>query len=164
LDYLKGKYKKTGLLAFSLGGSVSINVLAKRHDVDSLVCVSTPSDFSKIDYQFWNLNFKDDLVYTLFTKEGQKGRGFRPGPFWLKKEKPIDNVGKIGIPVLYIHGEKDWVIRPWHSKALYEKTTSRKKIIMIKNGPHAEYLMKNSEEEFVSEIKNWFNQTLTKER
>ena len=164
LDYLKGKYKKTGLIAFSLGGSVSINVLAKRHDVDSLVCISTPSDFSKIDYQFWNLNFKDDLVYTLFTKEGQKGRGFRPGPFWLKKEKPIDNVGKIGIPVLYIHGEKDWVIRPWHSKALYEKTTSRKKIIMIKNGPHAEYLMKNSEEEFVSEIKNWFNQTLTKER
>lgn len=164
LNYLKGKYKKTGLLAFSLGGSVSINVLAKRHDVDSLVCISTPSDFSKIDYQFWNLNFKDDLVYTLFTKEGKKGRGFRPGPFWLKKEKPIDNADKLTAPVLYIHGEKDWVIKPWHSKVLYEKTTSHKKLVMIKNGPHAEYLMKDSEKEFISEIKNWFNQTLTKEK
>ncbi|MFA5008617.1 MAG: alpha/beta fold hydrolase [Candidatus Omnitrophota bacterium] len=161
LNYLKGKYKKTGLIAFSLGGSVSINVLAKRHDVDSLVCISTPSDFSKIDYQFWNLDFKDDLVYTLFTKDGQKGRGFRPGPFWLKKEKPIDNVNKLTVPVLYIHGEKDWVIRPWHSKALYDKTTSRKNIITIKGGPHAEYLMKNSKKEFVNEIKSWFDETLT---
>jgi len=163
LDYLKGKYKKTGLIAFSLGGSVSINVLAKRHDVESLVCISTPSDFSKIDYHFWNLDLKDDLVYTLFTRKGQKGRGFRPGPFWLEKEKPIDNVSKINIPVLYIHGERDWVILPWHSKALYGKTISKRKLVIIKNGPHAEYLMKNSEKEFVEEIKNWFSQTLTED-
>ncbi|MCK9573420.1 MAG: alpha/beta hydrolase [Candidatus Omnitrophica bacterium] len=160
LNYLKGKYKKTGLLAFSLGGSVSINVLAQRHDVDSLVCVSTPSDFSKIDYQFWNLDLEGDLFYTMFTKEGRYGRGFRPGPFWLTKEKPIDNINKVTAPVLYIHGEKDWVIKPWHSKALYEKTILNKKLVIIKNGPHAEYLMKDSEKEFVGEIKNWFNQTL----
>ncbi|MDD4954900.1 MAG: alpha/beta fold hydrolase [Candidatus Omnitrophica bacterium] len=164
LNYLKGKYKKTGLIAFSLGGSVSINALSKRHDVNSLVCISTPSDFSKIDYQFWKLDFKNDLVYTLFTKEGQKGRGFRPGPFWLKKEKPIDNIEKINIPVLYIHGEKDWVIRPWHSQALYDKTVSSKKLIMIKDGPHAEYLMKNSEKEFVGAIKDWFKETLPEEK
>lgn len=161
LDYLKGKYKKTGLIAFSLGGSVSINVLSKRNDVNSLVCVSVPSDFSRIDYQFWKLDFKDDLVYTLFTKEGRKGRGFRPGAFWLTKEKPINSIENVKAPVLYIHGEKDWVIRPWHSRALYEKTVSDKKLIMIKDGPHAEYLMKNSKKEFVSEIKNWFNKTLT---
>lgn len=160
LDYLKGKYKKTGLLAFSMGASVGINVLAKRGGVDSLICISAPSDFSKIDYNFWNLDLKEDLFYTLFTSEGRKGRGFRPGPFWLKKEKPIDNVAKLSIPILYIHGEKDWVVKPWHSKALYDKTNSSKKLVMIKNGPHAEYLMKNSKKEFVDEIRKWFEQTL----
>jgi pimeloyl-ACP methyl ester carboxylesterase len=163
LDYLKGKYKKTGLLAFSMGASVGINVLAKRGGVDSLICISAPSDFSKVDYHFWNLDLKEDLFYTLITREGRKGRGFRPGPFWFKKEKPINNVAKLSIPILYIHGEKDWVVRPWHSKTLYEKTISKKKLVMIKNGPHAEYLMRNSKNEFVDEIKNWFNQTLKEE-
>ncbi|MDP2924380.1 MAG: alpha/beta fold hydrolase [Candidatus Omnitrophota bacterium] len=160
LDYLKSKYKKTGLIAFSMGGSTSINVLSKREGVDSLVCVSVPSDISKIDYQFWKLDWNGDLAYTLLTKEGRTGRGFRPGAFWLEKDKPIDNVGKIKIPILYIHGEKDWVVKPWHSKALYEKTTSRKKLVMIKDGPHAEYLMKSSSGEFIKEIKDWFSHTL----
>ena len=100
------------------------------------------------------------MFYTLFTSEGRKGRGFRPGPFWLKKERPIDNVAKLSIPVLYIHGGKDWVISPWHSKALYEKTNSTKKLVMIKKGPHAEYLMKNSKKELAEEIRKWFEQTL----
>ena len=164
LDYLQGKYKKTGLLAFSMGGSVSINVLAKRNSVDSLICISAPSDFSKIDYHFWNLDLKEDLFYTLFTSEGRKGRGVRPGPFWRKKEKPIDNVAKLSVPILYIHGEKDWVIRPWHSKKLHAKTTSKKKLVMIKNGPHAEYLIKNSKKEFMDEIRGWFAQTLAMDK
>ncbi|MFA6281908.1 MAG: alpha/beta fold hydrolase [Candidatus Omnitrophota bacterium] len=164
LDYLKGKYKKTGLIAFSMGGAISINVLSKRGGVDSLVCISCPADVGKIDYQLWKLDLKGDLFYTLFTREGRKGRGFRPGAFWLKKEKPIDNVGSLTIPILYIHGEKDWVVKPWHSKALYEKTTSNKKLVMIKNGPHAEYLMKNSKKEFVGEIKKWLEQVLNEEK
>lgn len=160
LDYLGGKYKKTGMIAFSLGGSVAINILAHDKRVDSLICVSTASDFNKIDYQFWKLDWKGDLIYTLFTSEGRKGKGFRPGSFWLKKQKPIDNVDKLQIPILYIHGEKDWVIKPWHSQVLYNKTTSKKKLVVIKNGPHSEYLLRDFPEQFISEVKEWFKNTL----
>ncbi len=160
LNYLDGKYKRIGFIAFSMGGSVGINVLAHDRRVNSFVCVSAPCDFKKIDYHFWLLSVKDDLMYTLFTKEGRKGKGVKPGPFWLKKNKPIDKVGEIKIPILYIHGDKDWVIRPWHSKLLYEKTKSSKKIVMIKNGPHGEYLIKNNKEKFIFETKNWFRETL----
>jgi len=160
LEYVKGKYKKVAMVAFSLGASIAINNLVDDNQIDSLVCVSAPSDPGKIDYQFWKLNFKNDLVYTLFTREGWLGRGFRPGPFWLKKEKPINNVSKLKIPILYIHGDKDWVVRQWHSEVLYEKTQAIKKIVIIKNGPHAEYLMKDSEIEFVREIKDWFAATM----
>lgn len=163
LGHIEGKYKKVGMLAFSFGGSVAINTLVYDRRVNSLICVSAASDPSKIDYQFWNLDLKGDLIYTLFTLEGLKGRGFRPGPFWLKKEKPIDNVGKIGIPILYIHGERDWVIKPWHSKALYDKTQTKKRFAIIKNGPHAEYLTRDYFEQFITEVKSWFKATLSQE-
>jgi pimeloyl-ACP methyl ester carboxylesterase len=160
LGYVEGKYKKTGMIAFSLGASVAINVLAQDKRVDSLICVSAVSDPDKIDYNFWNLDLKGDLAYTLFTPDGLKGRGFRPGAFWRKKQKPIDNIDKINIPVCYIHGEKDWVVKPWHSKTLFEKTQTKKKIVIIENGSHAEYLMKDTEEEFVREIRSWFASTM----
>ena len=160
LAFLKNKYEKKGLIAFSLGGSVSINVLSKHQLVDSLICVSVPSEFGKIDYRFWQLDWKGDLIYTLFSKEGRTGKGFRPGPFWLKKEKPIDNVGSIKIPILYIHGDKDWVVKPVHSKVLFEKTNSRKKIVFIKNGAHAEYLIRDNPEGLTELIKDWFLETL----
>jgi fermentation-respiration switch protein FrsA (DUF1100 family) len=84
----------------------------------------------------------------------------RPGPFWLAKERPIDNVDKITIPIMFIHGSRDWVVRPWHSQALYQKAGGKKKIIFIKNGSHAEYLIRDYPEQFVAEVKNWFLDTL----
>ncbi|MEW6009354.1 MAG: alpha/beta hydrolase [Candidatus Omnitrophota bacterium] len=160
LTHLRPEYKKIGIIAFSLGASVCINFLARNEMVNSLICVSGPCEFNKIDYKFWKLDLKEDLLYTLFSKEGRTGRGFRAGPFWLKKKKPIENVDKLTIPILYIHGEKDWVIKPWHSKALFEKTTAKKKLVIIKNGTHAEYLMKGTSKEFINQIKDWFFNTL----
>lgn len=160
LDYLEGKYKKTGMFAFSLGASIAINTLSRDNRVSSLISVSAASDPAKIDYQFWRLDLKGDLAYTLFTSEGLKGRGFHPGPFWLKKERPVDNVGKIKIPILYIHGEKDWVVKPWHSETLYKKTRSKKRLVIIKDGPHAEYLIRDCFAQFMDEAKSWFKETL----
>lgn len=160
LDYLDKRYINKGILAFSMGGSISINLLAEYPKADSLICVSTPCEFEKIDYHFWELDWQDDFVYTMVTAEGKKGKGVRPGEFWLKKDKPIDNVSKLTIPTLYIHGEKDWVIKPWHSQALYERTVSKKKIVIIKNGPHAEFLARDYFEQFSTEVKTWFKQTL----
>ncbi|MDD5194906.1 MAG: alpha/beta fold hydrolase [Candidatus Omnitrophica bacterium] len=161
LEFLEGKYEKTGLIAFSMGGSVSINVLSQGSYIDSLICVSVPSNVNKIDYKFWKLDVKNDLWYTLVTKEGRKGKGIRPGPFWFKKTKPVKSVEKLKIPVLYIHGTSDWVVEPWHSQALYDKTNSKKKLVFIHGGVHAEYLMKESEKEFVKEVKGWFRETLS---
>ena len=160
LDFIAGQYSKIGLIAFSMGAGVSINLLANDKRVDSFVCVSAPSDMPRIDYRFWALDWKKDAVYTLLDPKGRIGKGVRPGPFWLAKERPIDNVGKITIPIMFIHGSRDWVIRPWHSEALFQKAGGMKKIISIKNGPHAEYLMRDYPGQFVAEVKNWFFDTL----
>ncbi|MFA5275502.1 MAG: alpha/beta fold hydrolase [Candidatus Omnitrophota bacterium] len=163
LDFISPLYSKKGLIAFSIGASTSINVLAHDKRVDSLICVSAPSNMSKIDYWFWALDWKGDALYTFLSAEGRIGKGVRPGPFWLAKERPIDNIGKITIPIMFIHGSRDWVIRPWHSEALYKKAGGVKKIIFIKNGPHAEYLIRDYPGQFVAEVKSWFLNTLMKD-
>jgi len=160
LDFIAPLYSKIGLIAFSLGASISINVLANDKRVDSFICVSAPSDMSRIDYRIWNLDWKGDLVYTFLNPRGWIGKGVRPGPFWLAKERPIENIAKITIPVMFIHGSRDWVIRPWHSQVLYQKAGGMKKIVLIKNGPHAEFLMRDYPGQFVAEVKNWLLDTL----
>ncbi|MBP7215975.1 MAG: alpha/beta fold hydrolase [Candidatus Omnitrophica bacterium] len=159
-DFVEARYKKIGIIAFSIGGSVAINELSKRQRADSLVCVSAPSVMSRIDYQWWALDWDQDFIYTMLTKEGRKGKGVRPGPFWLAKEKPITSVEKLTVPVLYIHGDRDWVIRPWHSQALYNKTKTIKKIVFIEKGLHAEYLIRGFPEQFYREVDQWFHKTL----
>lgn len=164
LDYLEDKYTAIGIVAFSLGASISINLVsgASFKKIVSLICVSCPSEFEKIDYKFRQLDLEGDLIYTLFASSGRKGRGVRPGAFWLKKEKPIERVRRMSIPVLYIHGEKDWVVKPWHSSALYEKTPSKKKLVIIKNGPHAEYLLRDYPKDTLKEIRKWLRATMHK--
>jgi len=155
-DYIKDKYKKIDVIGFSMGGSVSINVLSRnRMPVSTLICISTPSDCSKIDYKWWKLDLENDIWYSLFTKSGRQGKGVRPGPFWLFKEKPIGNVGRLKMPVLYIHGDRDWVVGFRHSQELYNKTIASKRLVIVKNGPHAEYLMRKHRDDLLKEVDDW---------
>lgn len=155
-DYIKDKYKRIDVIGFSMGGSVSINVLSRSQiPVSTLICISTPSDCSKIDYKWWKLDPENDIQYSLFTKSGTRGKGVRPGPFWLFKEKPIENVGMLKMPVLYIHGDHDWVVGAWHSQELYDRTRAPKKLVIVENGPHAEYLMRKHKDNLLKEVNDW---------
>ncbi len=159
-EYAKQHYKKVGLVGFSLGAATSLIAFSKSDVVDSVIAVSAPSAFEKIEFYFWQLNFKLDIQYSLFS-EGRIGKGVRPGPFWLPKEKPRDVVAILQRPVFYIHGADDWLIKPWHSQLLYEKTASKiKKFEIIKTAPHAEYMMKTHRKEFIKLIRDWFQETL----
>jgi len=158
LNFASSDYERIALIGFSLGAASSIITLSRLNMVNSFIAISSPSELRKIDYQFWNLDIENDILYNL--GEGRYGKGVRPGPFWLKKHKPITLISRVKTPVFYIHGDADWVIKPWHSKRLYEKTTSEKDIAIIKNGPHAEYLMRKQADQLLRLIRQWFQKTL----
>ena len=160
LDLVVLKYKKIGVIGFSLGGSVAINTASQRADISSLIAVSAPSDFNKVDYKLWKLNVENDIKYSLFSKEGRQGKGCRPGPFWLKKPCPKETIEKVQSPVLYIHGDKDWVIGLWHSQELFSKTKTEKDTCFVKNGLHAEYLLRGDASSLTDRINKWFEKTL----
>lgn len=159
LKYAHKGYSMVGVIGFSLGAATSIITAFKTDLIDSLVSVSAPTEFEKIEYHFWDLDVENDIFYNMIGK-GKIGKGVRPGPFWLKKNKPIDLVPKIKTPIFFIHGDADWLIRPWHSEELYKKTQSTKRLCLIKNGPHAEYLIRKNKKETVHAIKEWFKETL----
>lgn len=160
LAYAKKTYTQIGVIGFSLGAAISLITASKTDVIDSLVCISPPSAFDTIDYRFWELDPENDLVYT-FLREGRTGKGVRPGPFWYKKEKPIDCIEKIKAPILFIHGDKDWIIGPWHSALLSQKTKSPQSRVIIKDGHHAEYLLRKNKKTIIQTLLDWFEKTLT---
>jgi len=159
VEFASQSYERIGLIGFSLGAATSIIAASKTTLIDSIIAVSAPIEFRKIDYQFWKLDVKNDLFYNLFG-EGRRGKGVRPGPFWFKKEKPVEIVKKTQTPIFYIHGGLDWIIRYWHSEELYKNTTAFKRLNIIKNGPHAEYLFIKHKDEMLRLILEWFHETL----
>ncbi len=159
LNYAKKHYKKIGVIGFSLGAATSIITASQVDGIDAMIAVSAPTEFERIEYRFWEMDMENDIFYNL-VGGGRIGKGVRPGPFWLKKDKPIRRVEQMKCPVLYIHGEADWLIKPWHSQELYKRTPTPKRLAIIKNGPHAEYLIRKNKKETIGLIREWFQETL----
>jgi hypothetical protein len=160
IEFAGKSYEGIGLIGLSLGAATSIIAASKTTLVNSIVAISAPTELGKIDFRFWKIDVKNDLFYNLFGL-GRQGKGVRPGPFWFRKERPLEIVKKTQVPIFYIHGDSDWVIRYWHSEELYKNTMALKRLSIIKNGPHAEYLFLEHKDEMLRLIREWFHETLS---
>lgn len=159
LDFAERNYERIGVIGFSLGAAISLLTAARDSRIHSLIAVSPPYDFNHINYQFWKMGVMENIVYNVF-QEGRTGKGIRPGWPWHKKTKPIDVVDRIHIPILFVHGEKDWLIVPEHSRQLFRKATKPKELVVIKGATHAEYIFRGDKEGTLKLFKKWFRKTL----
>ncbi len=160
LDYAKlNGYRHIGILAFSLGAATSINVAARRNDIESMVLISTPSKFSAIDFHFWEPGMLSDLIDNIDCK--WEGKGAKADSIFLKKKDPIDSIGKIkNTSILFIHGDNDWIIKDRHSKKLFSALDTEKKIEIIKGGFHSERLIEQYPQRMQELIMTWFFETM----
>ena len=153
------RYGKIGVMGFSLGAAISLIEASHNQDIDTLIIVSAPFDFWKINYHFW----KPEMIADLKLNLGPKGRGksIRPGHPFNKKIKPIDIVDQISpIPVLFIHGQKDWLISYRHSIRLYKKAIRPKELVIIPDAGHAEKIYDSNPEIFEDICLRWLEKTL----
>ncbi len=141
----KNNYKKIYLAGFSLGAAISIIYASKSRFIDKVIAVSAPADFDKIENEMWK---KEAWGETFKKFELERFASIRPYPIFLKKIKPIDVMNKIKAPTLFVAGENDPTVHPWHTKELYEKAVCPKKYKEYKNGCHAEDLFLHFEEDF----------------
>ncbi|MCA9393420.1 MAG: alpha/beta fold hydrolase [Candidatus Omnitrophica bacterium] len=159
LDYAEREYDQIGVIGFSLGAAIAINTAARDSRIDSLIVVSSPYDFNRINYRIWRMGVMENVVYNVF-QEGRIGKGIRPGWMFRKKPKPIDAVGRISAPTLFVHGQKDWLIAPEHSRKLYGKANCRKDLLILKDGTHAEYIFRADKDGTLAVFLEWFHKTL----
>ncbi len=90
-----------------------------------------------------------------------EGKGARIGNIFLHKDDPIDIIGRIKkTPILFIHGDHDWVIKDRHSRALYDAARAEKRLEIIKGGLHAERIIQSDPEGMKRLILDWFLKTL----
>ncbi|MCQ9207169.1 MAG: alpha/beta hydrolase [Omnitrophica bacterium] len=160
LDYavVQG-YRHIGVVAFSLGAASAINAAALRDDIDSMVLISCPTKFESINYHFWEPGMFYDLKDNIEC--GWEGKGARVEHIFIPKEKPIKTIVRIKhTPILFIHGDRDWVIKDRHSKRLYDAARVTKKLEIIEGGFHAERLIQFHGDTMQKLILDWFSQTL----
>jgi len=160
LDYTQSLgYKHIGITAFSLGAAAAVNTAANRNDIGSMALISCPSKIDMIDFHFWEPGMFADLKDNIESR--WEGKGARSGNMFLRKDNPIDNVGRIKkTAVLFISGDNDWVVKPRHSKALYGASNTEKRLEIIKGGLHAERLIQSDPEGMKKLLLDWFSKTL----
>jgi glycosyltransferase involved in cell wall biosynthesis/pimeloyl-ACP methyl ester carboxylesterase len=160
IGYAKeNRYTKIGVIGFSLGAAAALIQASNHQDIDSLIVVSAPADPKSINYHFWEKDMWEDLKLN-FGIKGQ-GKGVRPGNPFLKKIRPLDIVDKVSpMPVLFLHGEKDWLVKPGHSRRLFEKAKDPKALTIIKNGGHAERMFDVFPDQFIKICLDRFRETL----
>lgn len=157
ITYLKKTYKRIYLMGFSLGAASSIVQTAKEKNVNGLIVISPPVSFENIENRFLT---KEALMSSI-QKFGTHLFKLRVGPIFTNKIRPVDVIDQISpIPLLIIQGEKDPIIFKRHAEILYEKAKEPKRIIMIKDGLHAEDLYRENPDDFINWCISWLKDTM----
>lgn len=154
VDFAKERYEKVYLMGFSLGGALVVLHGALVGNVDKIIAVSAPSDFDKIENKMWHPNA---WIPTFKKFEPKRWVSVRPSPKIGKKIKPVDVVDKIKVPTLFIAGEKDVTVYPWHTELLFEKAVCEKKYILFEDCIHAEDIFIKEPEKFIQVCEAWLN-------
>lgn len=150
--FARKNYKKIYLIGFSLGAAICLIYASKSRFIDKVIAVSAPADFDKIENQMWK---KEAWGETMKKFELDRFISIRFYPLLLHKTKPISVVDKIKVPTLFIAGEKDPTVHPWHTKELYQKAVCKKEYKEFKNGCHAEDLFLHYKDDFTKLCFDW---------
>jgi glycosyltransferase involved in cell wall biosynthesis/pimeloyl-ACP methyl ester carboxylesterase len=156
----ENKYEKIGVIGFSLGAAIALIEASSHQNIDSVIAVSSPADLGKIDFHFWEKDMWRDLMLNFGIKG--RGKGVRSGSLALQKIRPLDVVNKISpTPVLFLHGEKDWLVKLSHSQLLFEKAKDPKVLTIMEDGGHAERMFDAFPDKFMKICLDRFRETLS---
>ena len=145
-------YSKIYLAGFSLGGGLVLVYAAQNNSIDKLIAVSPYTDFKKIENHMWR---KEAWGETFRKFELMRFMSIRPDIIPRKKIKPVDIIKEVKSPTLFVAGEKDPTVFPWHTKELYNKAECEKQFKLYENGIHAEDLFLYFKEDFSKMCINW---------
>jgi alpha-beta hydrolase superfamily lysophospholipase len=108
---------KRYLFGHSLGGAIAVRLAAEVEDEAGLI---VEGSFTSIP----------DVVSTFKW-------GWLPvGPLITQRFDAAARIGRVGAPVLVVHGSEDTLIKPALGQALYERATQPKRFVLVEGGSH----------------------------
>ena len=124
--------KVFGIHGESLGSATSIAVLEYKPDIDFVVADCGFAEIMDVmKGGLRDLHIPEWMIYA-----AQVCTRLRYG-YSYSKMRPIDSLKDNVIPILFIHGEKDTFILPFHSKAMQKETGGFSQIHIIPGATHA---------------------------
>ena len=145
----RGHCKSNGLYSF---GHNETKDLSNNDNIEKLILVSAPTDFKKIENNVFSPNA---FIPTLKKFEFKRWTSIQFTHPFKRKPVPIEQIGKVSIPVLLIGGTNDPIIRIWHNRELFNKANEPKKELIINGGKHAEDIYLENKEIFVNSCIEW---------
>ena len=125
-----------GLWGHSMGAATAIMYAAEDERIKCLCADSSFCDFNVLAKELVDKNIKiPNFIYSVAISFVRKTIIKKNG-LDIYKLKPINEVKKIKVPIMFVHGVKDVLIDMQHSVKLFEECNSSPKIVNFFEGGH----------------------------
>jgi dipeptidyl aminopeptidase/acylaminoacyl peptidase len=121
--------KRICIMGWGFGGYSALLGAARNGDVYK--CAVSVNGISDLEMQIDHGIVTGDKELRRFQIGGDPGK--------LKRDSPLQQAANIRIPVLLVHGAKDWQVQPDHSKAMaraLERNKTPSELVIIKGANH----------------------------
>ena len=151
-------YNSIGVMGHSMGASACVLEAARDRSIGSVVSISSPARLEE--------SFRDLLAHSRTRKhKGDEVQLYREGTKeWLtiskaflkdlKRNKPLESVKRIRVPILFIHGTKDESVAVRDSEELFVNANVPKELVLIHGADHC-FTGKKHLKALLKEIKEW---------
>ncbi len=141
------------LFGISLGGAIAIQTAGIDNRVCAVIAEGSFSNFFDLiyDYQKLKWGFASKFLTRRVIKRVERIAGFK-----VEDVSPVEYVGRLTCPVLYIHGKDDRTVKPWHSEALC-KNSFKGTLLLVDGAGHLnswKVLNDKYQEEVISFLKS----------
>ncbi len=137
IDYLKSskgeRLGKIGIVGFSRGAAVALQAAALDHRIGAVAAEACFTDLRTIalDYQKRLIKIGWKMIRDVVIRKSE-----RMANFVADEVSPLEAVKSQHIPLLFIHGKKDTLIKWEHSEILYRHANEPKELYLIENARH----------------------------
>ena len=124
---------KIGVFGTSMGAAVAIQTAAIDHRIEAVISEGSFSSLRTIfvDYQKRIVKLPWHFLRNIALVQSQKMANFKA-----RMVAPMDDIKKIHIPILLVHGEKDSFIKNEYSKKLFEAANEPKELLIVSGADH----------------------------
>jgi pimeloyl-ACP methyl ester carboxylesterase len=163
VSFLSRLHPRVGILGFSIGGYIAILSAAgararEDHGLPDAVCtIGAPAHLDLWRFRFRPIGFLRHARLILRRRR----RIVRPSWRGLRGQRAVDVVADLApVPLLIIHGGRDWLVQPDQAWQLYRAAAPPREILMLEEACHAEYILAQDPEWLLRPIRAFFRRTL----